>query len=96
MIIADDWMLITPDGSRVDKKAFFADIKSGAQKYQSVEVGQMDVKVLGNIAVCQGSDTEKSSYKGKDTSGKYSWMDVYANRGGKWVVVRSQIAMVGK
>jgi len=43
----------------------------------------MEVKVLGNIAVVQGSDTEKSSMSGKDTSGKYAWMDVFVKRGGK-------------
>ena len=32
--------------------------------------------------------------KGKDTSGKWVWMDVFAKRDGKWVAVRSQAAMV--
>jgi hypothetical protein len=54
----------------------------------------MDVKVIGNVAVVQGSDTEKGTSSGKDSSGKYVWMDVFANRNGKWVVVRSQEAMV--
>ena len=54
----------------------------------------MDVKVIGSIAVVQGSDTEKSSNKGKDTSGKWVWMDVFVNRDGKWMAVRSQSAMV--
>ena len=54
----------------------------------------MDVKVLGNVAVVQGSDTEKSSAGGKDTSGKWVWMDVFVKREGKWVAVRSQSAMV--
>jgi hypothetical protein len=54
----------------------------------------MDVKVLGNVAVVQGSDTEKSLTNGKDTSGKWVWMDVFVKREGAWVVVRSQSAMV--
>jgi hypothetical protein len=61
---------------------------------ESFEIGPMDVKVLGNVAVVQGSDTEKSSYKGKDTSGKWIWMDVFVKRDGKWVAVRSQDGMV--
>jgi len=40
--------------------------------------------------VVQGSDTEKSSMNGKDTSGKWVWMDVFAKRDGKWVAVRSE------
>ena len=56
----------------------------------------MDVKVIGNVAVVQGSDTEKSSYKGTDTSGKWAWMDVFVKRDGKWLAVRSQLARVSK
>jgi hypothetical protein len=49
------------------------------------------VKVLGSVAVVQGTNTEKStSADGKDSSGKYAWMDVFVKRDGKWVVVRSQ------
>jgi hypothetical protein len=54
----------------------------------------MDVKVLGNVAIVQGSDTEKSTMNGKDTSGKWVWMDVFVKRDGKWVAVRSQAARV--
>jgi len=40
-------------------------VKSG----DSFDFGPMDVKVIGNVAVVQGSDTEKNTYKGTDTSG---------------------------
>jgi hypothetical protein len=69
-------------------------MKSGASTLSSFEFGPMNVKVLGNVAVCQGSDTEKSTTKGKDCSGKYVRMDVFVRRDGKWVAVRSQDAMV--
>ena len=93
-IIADDWSGISYDGSKMTKQAFLADLKSGKDKAQSVEIGPMDVKVLGNVAIVQGSDTEKSVMNGKDTSGKWVWMDVFVKRDGKWVAVRSQAARV--
>jgi hypothetical protein len=52
------------------------------------------VKVLGNVAVVQGGDTEKSTIGGKDTSGQWVWMDVFEKRDGKWLAVRSQSAKV--
>jgi Domain of unknown function (DUF4440) len=82
------------DGAKTTKKEFLNDVKSGTNKVESVEFGPMDVKVIGTVAVVQGSDTEKSSNKGKDTSGKWAWMDVFVNRDGKWQAVRSQSAMV--
>jgi len=93
-IVADDWVLVGYDGKKETKQEMLADVKSGKSKLASLEFGPMDVKVLGNVAVVQGSDTEKSSYDGKDTSGKYAWMDVFVKREGKWVAVRSQIAKV--
>ena len=93
-ILADDWQDIFVDGSRGTKQELLEGVKSGRYKMESFEMGPMDVKVLGNVAVVQGSDTEKSSNDGKDASGKYVWTDVFAKRGGKWVAVRSQIAKV--
>jgi ketosteroid isomerase-like protein len=93
-ILADDWTTLEYDGSKETKQSMLAEVKSGAEKIESFEFGPMDVKVLGNVAVVQGSDTEKSTSKGKDTSGKWVWMDVFVMRGGKWVAVRSQSAMV--
>jgi hypothetical protein len=42
----------------------------------------------------QGSDIEKSVLNGKDTSGKWVWMDVFVKRQGRWVAVRSQSATI--
>src|SRR5260370_42135510 len=93
-IIADDWTGIGYDGSKETKQSYLADWKSGKSKLESFEFGPMDVKVVGSVAVVQGSDTEKSTTNGKDSSGKFVWMDVFVKRDGKWVAVRSQSAMV--
>ena len=93
-IVADDWVGLSYDGKIVTKKKILADLKAGKDKTDSIEMGPMDVKLLGNVAVVQGGDTEKSSMDGKDTSGKWVWMDVFVKRDGKWVAVRSQAAMV--
>lgn len=89
-IIADDWVALGPDGSTATKKDYIAGYKSGKTKMESFELGPVAVKVLGDVAVAQGSDIEKSTAEGQDTSGKWIWMDVFVKRGGKWVAVRSQ------
>jgi ketosteroid isomerase-like protein len=95
-ILAEDWQGLGSDGAISSKRDFLNDVKSGASKLDSFEMGPMDVKVMGRVAVVQGSDTEKSSTKGKDTSGKWVWTDVFVDRDGRWVAVRSQSAMVMK
>jgi ketosteroid isomerase-like protein len=93
-ILADDWVGLNYDGTTETKQGHLNDVKSGASKLDSYEIGPMDVKVAGGVAIVQGSDTEKSSFKGKDTSGKWVWMDVFVKRGGRWQAVRSQLARV--
>jgi uncharacterized protein (TIGR02246 family) len=91
-IIADDWVSLGFTGKKDTKKSVEADFNSGKNKLESITIGPIDVKVLGNVAVAQGGDTEKSTTDGKDTSGKWVWMDVFVKRDGKWVAVRSQSA----
>jgi hypothetical protein len=54
----------------------------------------LHVRVIGNVAFVQGFDDEKSSYKGKDNSGTYNWLDVWENRNGRWVSVATQLTKV--
>jgi ketosteroid isomerase-like protein len=93
-IVADDWVMLTPDGIKLTKAEELNSWKSGESTMSSYEMGPVDVKVIGTVAVAQGSDNEKSTYKGKDTSGKWVWMDVFVKRDGKWQAVRSQTAKV--
>jgi len=95
-IIADDWVAIGFDGKTVTKAEVMADLKSGASAAQTVELGAMKVRVFGNTAVVTGSDTEKSTYKGKDSSGKYVWTDVFVMRQGHWQAAASQSTKVEK
>lgn len=94
-ILGDDWVALGYAGAaRQTKQGYVTVVKSGGVKLESFEFGPMDVKVLGSVAVVLGSDTEKSTADGKDSSGKYQWLDVFVKRDGKWVAVRSQTAMV--
>jgi len=95
-IVADDWVGIDSDGNAMTKAEAIAEMKSGSMTIQSYEFGPMKVRVFANTAVVTGSDTEKSTYKGKDSSGKYVWTDVYVMRDGRWQAVASQGTKVGK
>ncbi len=93
-ILADDWVNLGGGGRILTKEGFLRDLKSGNDKLESFELGPMDVKVLGNVAVVQGSATEKRTTRGQDWSGKTVWTDVFVKRGDKWVIVRSHSAKV--
>jgi ketosteroid isomerase-like protein len=92
-ILADDWVGVGPFGT-VTQAQYLADIKSGDNKMESQTVGEMKVRVFGDVAIVTGSDDEKSSYKGKDTSGHYVWTDAFVKRKGHWQAVASQLTFI--
>ena len=91
-ILGDDWIEVSNDGRKLTKEQLIAGVKSRQVKVDSIEFGPLDVKVLGDAAVVQGSHVERTTTNGQRTGGEVVWMDVFANRNGKWVVVRSQSA----
>jgi ketosteroid isomerase-like protein len=88
-ILGDDWVMQGPLGT-MKKAEVLADLKSGDSKIESITLGDMSVRVFGDTAIVMGSNDEKSSYKGKDTSGRYTWVDVFVKRKGHWQAVASQ------
>jgi ketosteroid isomerase-like protein len=93
-ILADDWVGLGSDGEISDKAKTLADLKSPSSSLDSIEMGPMKVRIFGNTAVVTGSDTEKSTEHGKDSSGKYIWTDVFVKQKGTWRAVASQSAKV--
>ncbi len=67
------------------------DVKTGKLAIKSMTNHDVHARVFGNIAVVQGADTETSAYAGKDTSGEYTWTDVFQKHHGKWMAVASQV-----
>src|SRR5690348_3806565 len=89
-ILADDFDSIDYEGNSLSKAGYIGDIKSGGSRTQSFKMGPMKVRIFGDTAVVIGSYEEKSTYKFKDTSGKYSFTDVWVKRGGDWQIVAEQ------
>ena len=94
-ILANDWVGQGPTGATTKSEAL-ADLKSGKGQLESITMGEMKVRVFGDSAVVTGSDDEKSSYKGKDTSGHYTWTDVFVKRQGRWQAAASQSTLIPK
>jgi len=87
-IVADDWISGYP-GKTSTKANFLDDVKSGKHKLEACEFGPREVKVLGDVAVLQGSVTETRIADGQRSTFRVAYMDVWVKRGDRWVVVRS-------
>ncbi|MGZ4965564.1 MAG: nuclear transport factor 2 family protein [Chthoniobacterales bacterium] len=96
-MLADSFFATNPDGTTETKAQFVADMKSGDLKLVSNNLKDMKVQIAtADMAVVTYGSNDKGSYKGKDISGEYRWIDVLMKRDGKWQFVVSQGTTVEK
>ena len=79
---SDDYTFITLRGQMRTKAEIVRDFRSGAIKYQSREISDLNIRVYGDSAVVTGRATQKGMENGKDYSGDYWFTRVYVNQGG--------------
>jgi hypothetical protein len=89
-ILAFDYVALAPGGKFQSKMELMEEIRTGFVRYEAIENGPMSVRVFGNTAVVTGSNAEMSSRLDMDTSGRYTWLDVFVLRDGRWQAVASQ------
>lgn len=59
-----------------------------------MKLSDMRVRVVGTIGIVQGVSDEVTAVNGRDTSGKWTFTDVFEQRGTQWVAVASHTAEV--
>ena len=93
---SDDYTFVTLRGEMLTKAAIVHNFRSGAAKYQSREISDLNIRVYGNSAVVTGRAVQKGAENGKDYSGDYWFTRVYVNQGGHWTTVALQTTLIQK
>lgn len=82
-IMADDFFFTYPlEGD--DKAQFIADVTSGDLKIAHISREQLSVRVFGSTAVLTARDSATWLYHGRELSGQYKIISVFAERAGRW------------
>lgn len=89
-ILADDFIWVL-DGKVFDKKAAVGFAAEGPGPFLSNEPDYVHVRVFGDAAVAQGSETWT---KKGNRRGKFIWTDTWLKRGGCWQIVNAQDTVV--
>ncbi|HXD31934.1 MAG TPA: nuclear transport factor 2 family protein [Pyrinomonadaceae bacterium] len=88
-IMADDFVFIYPmEGD--DKKTFIDDVVAGGLNVQQLTRANVTVRIWGHTAVLSALDTATWFYQGRDFSGQYKIVHIYANRDEEWKLVAVQ------
>ena len=88
-IMADDFIFTHPmEGD--DKVQFLADVESGDVRVEHMGRHDVMVHVFGDTAVLSCRDEARWQYRGRDFTGVYKTIHVYARREERWRLVAIQ------
>jgi ketosteroid isomerase-like protein len=86
-LLADDFLLVGPLGFILDKEQYLGSRRSGDLKHESLDWEDVRVRVYGETAVAVGSQTQHSTYQGRDASGRFRVTQIAVRHGDGWTLV---------
>lgn len=89
-LIAPDYLLHNSGGQVQDKTSFIADQIAPGYKLEPFLVEEKVEKVMGDTAILGGVARAKGTSGGQPYDVRLRFIDVWAKRDGRWVVVFSQ------
>ena len=89
--LADDWIIIDPDGGIIDRARFLGVIKSGALTHEMMESDDPRVRIYGNAAVVTAMTTTKGKFNGQVFNTQERATDVFMKQNGRWQCVLSHL-----
>jgi ketosteroid isomerase-like protein len=95
-IWAEGYTFTNGRGQFLTKKERMENIKTGATQFDSISREEEEIRVFGDTAVVTGRIVLKALYSGKESSGPYRFINVWAKLKGHWQIVANQITPVAQ
>jgi uncharacterized protein (TIGR02246 family) len=91
-IFADDYVQYNESGRAFTRQEVLNNFRTGAIRYPSIVSTSRTIRVFGDMAVVNGSESDEVEVAGKRTAVRYVYLDVLLKRSGEWKLVVSQLA----
>ena len=95
-LLADDWIIVDPDGGIIDKARFLGVIKSGALSHEMMESADLRVRLYENTAVVTALTTSKGKFMGQDFASCERATDIFVKQADRWQCVFTQLTRFTK
>ena len=95
-VVADDWIIIDPNGEIVDRARFFEVIKSGSLTHEIMDSEDLRVRIYGDSAVVTAVTRTKGKFMGQEFSTQERATDVFVKRDGRWQCVLTHLTRLLK
>ena len=94
--LADDWIIIDPDGGIIDKARFLDVIQSGALTHEKMESDDMRIRTYKDTAVVTARSSTKGKFMGQEFTTEERATDIFVKHNGQWQCVFSQLTRLSK
>jgi ketosteroid isomerase-like protein len=94
--VAQDWIIITPEGNVLDRAIFLGLIKSSDLTHEVMDFADTSVRVYSDTAVITARATSKGRFKGQAFSESERSTDIFVKQGGQWKCVLTQLTRIAK
>ena len=91
-IFSDDYVQHNESGKAFTKQDVLNNFRTGAIRYPSIVSTGRTIRVFGDMAVVNGSESDEVEVSGKRSAVRYVYLDVLLKRNGEWKLVASQLA----
>ena len=85
-LLADDLLLVGPLGFMLDKTRYLGSRRAGDLKHDPLVWDEVHVRGYGDAAVAVGSQTQRTTFQGRDASGRSRVTRVAIRRGDRWML----------
>jgi ketosteroid isomerase-like protein len=94
--LADDWVIVDPNGNMIDKARFIGVIKSGILSHDLMESDDVQFRAYGDCAVVTALTRTKAKFGGQEFSTQERASDFFVKRSGHWQCVFTQLTTFKK
>ena len=95
-LLADDWIIIDPDGGIIDRARFLAVIRSGTLSHEVMDSRDVRVRIYGNSAAVTALTTTTGKFSGQEFKTEERATDLWVKKNGRWMCVLSQLTRFSK
>jgi ketosteroid isomerase-like protein len=95
-LLADDWIIIDPDGGIVDRARFLGVIRSGSLSHEVMDSRDVRVRIYGDSAAVTALATTTGKFTGQSFNTEERATDLWVKKNGRWMCVLSQLTRFTK
>jgi ketosteroid isomerase-like protein len=95
-LLADDWIIIDPEGGIVDRARFLREIRSGSLSHEVMDSRDVRVRIYGDSAAVTALTTTTGKFTGQAFNTEERATDLWVKKNRRWMCVLSQLTRFTK